>query len=109
MCYVDLNCVNRHSLLLGHDYLMLLFSVILYFTFNRFLLSVSGVEKLSSLPKSTAQPDVSISHVTNTADEVKPQDKSNTKEHRSSEHDINTVGEANAVNHSSEYNYINIY
>ena len=86
-----------------------LFSVILYFTFNRFLLSVSEVEKLSSLPKLTAQSDVSISHMTNTADEVKPQDKLNTKE-RSSSGRINTVGEANTLTRpTGGYNYINIY
>ena len=42
---------------------------------------------MSSILKVTAQPDGSISHVTNTADDVKP-DKSNIKAHSSSEHDI---------------------
>ena len=62
---------------------------------------MSGIGKLSSVPKATAQPDVSISHVTNTADDVKPH-KSNIKAHSSSEHDINRVDDFKTDTYAGE-------
>ena len=61
---------------------------------------------MSSVPKATAQPDVSISHVTNTADDVKPH-KSNIKAHSSSEHDINRADDFKTDTIRSLYNKIN--
>ena len=69
-----------------------------------FLLFVSGVGKLSSVPKATTQPDVSISHVTNTADDVKPH-KSNIKAHSSSEHDINRVDDFKTDTYAGEFRH----
>ena len=65
---------------------------------------MSGVGKLSSVPKATAQPDVSISHVTNTADDVKPA-KSIIKAHSSSEQDINRADDFKTDTYAGEFRH----
>ena len=67
---------------------------------------MSGVKKLSSVPKATAQPNLSISRVTNTADDVKPH-KSNIKAHSPSEHDMNRADDFKTDTIRSLYNKIN--
>ena len=59
---------------------------------------------MSSVPKATAQPDISISHVTNTADDVKPH-KSNIKAHSSSEHDINRADDFKTDTYAGEFRH----
>ena len=65
---------------------------------------MSGVGKLFSVPKATAQPNLSISHVTNTADDVKP-DKSNIKAHCSSEHDIYRADDFKTDTYAGEFRH----
>jgi len=59
---------------------------------------------LSSVPKATAQPDVSFSRVTNTADDVKPH-KANVKAHSSSEHDMNRADDFKTDTYSGEFRH----
>ena len=59
---------------------------------------------MSSVPKATAQPNLSISHVTNTADDVKPA-KSIIKAHSSSEHDINRVDDFKTDTYAGEFRH----
>ena len=61
---------------------------------------------MSSVPKATAQPDVSFSHVTNTADDVKPL-KANVNTRSSSEHDMNRADDFKTDTIRSLYNTIN--
>jgi len=72
--------------------------------YNIVLLSVPGVEKLSSVHKATAQSDVSIANVTNTADDV-TSDKSNINAHSSSQHDINRAGDSNRDVYAGEFRH----
>jgi len=58
---------------------------------------------LSSVPMETAQPDVSISHVTNTVHDVKPP-KSNIKAHSCSEHDTNRADDFQTDTYAGEHN-----
>ena len=59
---------------------------------------------MSSVPKATAQPNLSISHVTNTADDVKPA-KSIFKAHSSSEHDINRADDLKTDTYAGEFRH----
>ena len=65
---------------------------------------MSGIGKLSSVPKATAESNLSISHVTNTADDVKPA-KSNIKAHSSSEHDINRADDFKTDTYAGEFRH----
>ena len=58
---------------------------------------MSGIGKLSSVPKATAESNLSISHVTNTADDVKA--------HSSSEHDINRVDDFKTDTYAGEFRH----
>ena len=59
---------------------------------------------MSSILKVTAQSDGFISHVTNTADDVKP-DKSNIKAHSSSEHDIYRADDFKTDTYAGEFRH----
>jgi len=59
---------------------------------------------LSSVPKATAQPDVSFSHVTNTADDVKPH-KANVNTRSSSEHDMNRADDFKTDTYAGEFRH----
>ena len=59
---------------------------------------------MSAVPKATAPSDVSISHVTNTADDVKPA-KSIIKAHSSSEHDINRADDFKTDTYAGEFRH----
>jgi len=65
---------------------------------------VSGIGKLSSVPKATAESNLSISHVTNTADDVKPA-KSIIKAHSSAEHDINRADDFKTDTYAGEFRH----
>jgi len=60
---------------------------------------------LSSVHKATAQSDVSIANVTNTADDDVTSDKSNINSHSSSECDINRSGDFKTDTYAGEFRH----